>query len=202
MVTSKVYVGKTVKTLAERFTRHCQAHVTLDSILYKSMRKHGIDNFQIELVEACADDIVDARDIYWIKTLNTINPCGYNMTKGGTGGDTSASENYQNAIREYHKNADPKVYATMGMLDKKHSNETKAKQAGARKKMWDSLDLEERQARNAKVVGSKNGMFGKKPANTIKIKFRDVVYNSINDAVKATGISYYYVKREGVTIEQ
>ena len=46
------------------------------------MRKYGIDNFSIELIESVKDSMADKQEIYWIKTLDTINN-GCNLATGG-----------------------------------------------------------------------------------------------------------------------
>lgn len=57
--------------------------------LQRAYERYGIDNFSIRLVEECAIDDLDEREIYWIKELHTHvkDPdCrGYNLTIGGKG---------------------------------------------------------------------------------------------------------------------
>ena len=89
VVNSKFYIGKTDKTIQERFKRHCYNHKTQNTYLYKAMRKYGIDKFTIKILEET--DHGSQREIYWIQILNPH----YNMTLGGDGGDTSNSPNYK-----------------------------------------------------------------------------------------------------------
>lgn len=91
LVNGKIYIGKTTKSLEERFKRHFYNHTSLNTHLYKSMRKHGFTNFSIELLEVADQSIINDRECYWISKLNPH----YNMTKGGDGGDTSSSINYK-----------------------------------------------------------------------------------------------------------
>lgn len=48
------------------------------------MRKYGIDNFYIEMIEQCDDNLLNEREIYWINKLDTYKN-GYNSTTGGDG---------------------------------------------------------------------------------------------------------------------
>ena len=48
------------------------------------MRKYGVQNFTIQSIEECPDALLNEREIYWIKKLNTFYT-GYNETLGGEG---------------------------------------------------------------------------------------------------------------------
>lgn len=116
LVNYKTYIGKTTKTIEERFTRHCYNSKTQNTYLYRAMRKYGINNFIIEVLEETND--INEREIYWIKILQP----DYNMTSGGDGGDTSNSPNFKEAMKLVHENRRPEQYATYGMLGKKQSS--------------------------------------------------------------------------------
>jgi group I intron endonuclease len=103
-----MYIGQTKKTIAERFSNHTAAAKNkCNRYLYDAMNHYGYDNFIIEIIE---DNIqkenIDAREIYWIATLNTIAPFGYNMTKGGGGGYTLESWDEDRKKRLYKQQAD------------------------------------------------------------------------------------------------
>jgi group I intron endonuclease len=89
-ITNKIYVGQTSLSVEDRFAQHLKnAKRKVNRRLYDSINYHGVDNFVIEVIEdkvALSD--VDDRERYWIKTLNTVMPNGYNMTDGGGGGNT------------------------------------------------------------------------------------------------------------------
>lgn len=54
--------------------------------LYDAFNKYGIENFKIEELEYIEDDnLLDKREIYWIKELGTYGRNGYNASKGGEG---------------------------------------------------------------------------------------------------------------------
>lgn len=89
-VNNKKYIGKTRKTLDQRWKEHLQECKRNNSrLLYKSMNKYGISNFSICELERCEDSLASARESYWIEKYHTYylenNSCGYNMTPGGDG---------------------------------------------------------------------------------------------------------------------
>jgi group I intron endonuclease len=122
----KTYIGKTSKTIQERFNKHKYNAYKLNqkTYLYHAMRKYGIDNFTIEIVEIVSDfSSLNEKEKYWIKNLNP----DYNMTIGGDGGDTSSSPNFRNSMLKYHSSLNSSDYATYGMLGKSHSDSAKNK---------------------------------------------------------------------------
>ena len=84
-ITGKVYVGQTRYTLQHRFTQHLESAGRSNSVLHKSINKHGAENFSIELLEDVADELLNDREVYWIAKYNSVIPNGYNMTAGGGG---------------------------------------------------------------------------------------------------------------------
>lgn len=83
-INNKVYVGKTVTTIANRWLHHLDDYKKFDWHLYRAMRKYGIEHFSIEQIEECDDEIINEREIYWIEKLDTFHS-GYNSTLGGEG---------------------------------------------------------------------------------------------------------------------
>lgn len=86
-INNKIYIGKTSYSLEKRFQEHCRDSKKLElqnRPLYSAMRKYGIENFVIELIEECDDENVNARECYWIKYYNACH-YGYNATLGGEG---------------------------------------------------------------------------------------------------------------------
>lgn len=79
----KMYVGYTRRTIEQRFQEHLESAGKFNRPLYNAIKKDGKDRFRIELIEYCTKRNVSNRERYWIKTLNTKNPNGYNLTKGG-----------------------------------------------------------------------------------------------------------------------
>lgn len=87
-INSKVYIGKTSKTLEQRFRVH-----KLDSLkektshrkLYKAMNTLGHSNFKIELLAFSSnEEIANNLEKFYIQKFNSFKD-GYNETLGGNG---------------------------------------------------------------------------------------------------------------------
>ena len=86
-VNGKLYIGKTKRSLSERFKQHVTASRREDIFnrpLYKAFRKHGIENFKIELVEEVVESVECERESFWIEYFSSFKH-GYNATLGGDG---------------------------------------------------------------------------------------------------------------------
>ena len=87
-VNGKVYIGKTLRSVEERWKEHIQASKrerTEKRPLYRAMNKYGIEHFHVETVEECSADISEEREAFWIKEYNSFGKDGYNATIGGDG---------------------------------------------------------------------------------------------------------------------
>lgn len=92
-VNNKFYIGQTRVSIEHRFKQHIKRSSEpkkYNSHLYEAMRKYGVENFFIEIVEevnTSLDDLYE-REKYWIKYLDARNTfIGYNIDEGGRGGD-------------------------------------------------------------------------------------------------------------------
>ena len=83
-INDKVYVGQTMNTIQQRWTIHKQMSKTYSNIIYKAIRKYGIEHFSIVIIEECDNNQLDERERYWIEYYDSYEN-GYNMTSGGTG---------------------------------------------------------------------------------------------------------------------
>jgi hypothetical protein len=82
-LTKKLYVGKTSKTILERWKRHIADSRRHNTKLYNAIKKYGAEYFDIYAIENVDSlDKLNAREIYWIDVLEPE----LNMTKGGDGG--------------------------------------------------------------------------------------------------------------------
>ncbi len=105
MVNGKWYVGQGVDVYARKrqhfcllkYSKHCNDY------LQKSFSKYGLSNFEFRILEETPEDILDARERFWIL-------------------------NYRSNERNYGYNLD-----SGGNLNKRHSIETKKKISKARK---------------------------------------------------------------------
>lgn len=86
-VNGKIYIGKTVLSIQKRWQQHCSDCGKEDKgkrPLYSAMRKYGVENFYIEQVEECSEEILSDRERYWIEYYGSFKN-GYNATLGGDG---------------------------------------------------------------------------------------------------------------------
>lgn len=65
-INDKVYIGKTTRTIEERWKEHLNSIKDKDFKIYRAFRKYGVKNFSIESIEECPNDIINKREIYWI----------------------------------------------------------------------------------------------------------------------------------------
>lgn len=92
LINNKIYVGQTVKTANERLQEHIKNALVFnkDFHLSKAIRKYGAENFVTEEIDYAKTKIIaNQKETYWINKLKTDKrDIGYNMTKGGDGGNT------------------------------------------------------------------------------------------------------------------
>ena len=83
-VDGKIYIGKTTKTIEERFQRHAyNANAKSQTHLHRAIRKYGTEAFTITELESgfnSEDDLNEAE----IRYISDLSP-QYNMTEGGEG---------------------------------------------------------------------------------------------------------------------
>ena len=80
LINKKLYIGQTRKSIEKRFKQHAKT----DSLIGRDIRKYGIENFKIEIIEHCESKAqLNEREKFWINTLNSKQPYGYNVKDGG-----------------------------------------------------------------------------------------------------------------------
>ena len=88
-INQKVYIGKTITSVAERFSKHkYEAINRLDNTyIHNAMRKYGVENFIVETIEECEISMVSERERFWIDYYQSYrdSTLGYNLTPGGEG---------------------------------------------------------------------------------------------------------------------
>lgn len=81
---NKVYIGKTVRSVSERFTEHLKCRGKGQQPLYRAMNKYGKENFEVTELTACHMDELDDMERFYIELYDSYNK-GYNATLGGDG---------------------------------------------------------------------------------------------------------------------
>jgi group I intron endonuclease len=91
LVNGHKYVGQTRVKLKQRLQHHyTESKRFTERPLYRAMKKYGIGNFKVKILQKCSIDELDEREKYWINFFNTFkDPQHYNCTEGGEGGEIS-----------------------------------------------------------------------------------------------------------------
>lgn len=104
--THKVYIGQTINPIEKRFQRHLNDAINnvLNTHLARSIRKHGVEAFEIELIDtASSQEELNLKEQKWIQEYNST-VSGYNETDAiaKCGGNTYQykSNGELNIIRE------------------------------------------------------------------------------------------------------
>ncbi len=119
LVNHKIYIGQTVRILEKRIIEHKSNKVSLIS---RAIHKYGEENFVWVTLEECdSREQLNEREIFWIKTLDTKFPNGYNLTDGGKGNSG------------YICSAETRAKLSLAKRGKKCSLETRTKIAASNK---------------------------------------------------------------------
>lgn len=206
LLSGKQYVGKTTQPLNERYSQHVANANNLDTYLYRAMRKYGIESFVAEIIEWVGiHDDIDAREKFWISELRTLAPSGYNMTVGGDGGDTSTSPQYMRgmASRRTYKGEHNPNYGKLGEASpnfgKRRNQDQRENMRAGILSAWNG-NTDRLLKASTRMSGCNNPGYGKTPMNAVKVDFCGVIYDSLAEASRATGVSIYFIKKNGTLL--
>lgn len=104
-INGKVYIGKTKKSIEERWKEHIKkAKNRINRRLYDAINKYGPENFTVSELDFTNDDEkINEMESWFIYILHSNDPkYGYNMTVGGDGGNTISGFS-ENKLLEYKK---------------------------------------------------------------------------------------------------
>lgn len=149
LIDGKMYVGQTCDP-KERERRHLNGYETGCVALHNAISKYGKANFEFILLEGGLSlEESNEREIYWIHTLNTMRPQGYNLRYGGEAGGIPGFE-----ARERMR------LAQLGKKQSKEQIEKRAASHRGRKNTPETIERMRTAARNKSP--EKCSMFGKK----------------------------------------
>lgn len=86
-INNKKYIGQS-KDIKKRFQSHHLVdynnpnNCCYNTKFYQAIRKYGIENFKVEILQLCDEKDMDNLEIYYIKKFDTFKN-GYNSTEGG-----------------------------------------------------------------------------------------------------------------------
>lgn len=87
-INGKSYIGQSnniIRRISEHKSESYRQH-EINKVLYKAIKKYGIQNFDFDIIEECYVDELDDRERYWIDYFDCYKN-GYNCTLGGKGFD-------------------------------------------------------------------------------------------------------------------
>jgi len=150
-INNKVYIGCTTQGLEDRKKEHYSRcfNVGRKSKLCDSLKKHGFDNFEFEIIKECeTPEEMFLNEIYYIGFYNS-KETGYNLTIGGEGclgykHTEETKKHISNLLIENHPHRGKK-YEEIYDLEK--VEEQKKKRAESVKKYWGSLSEEDKEKR-------------------------------------------------------
>lgn len=125
-VNNKFYIGYDTKN------RSLKEYPGSGKILKLAIKKYGIDSFEKEILEECFSlkHLVE-REIYWIEYYKATE-YGYNITKGGLGGDTFTQQKEDDKIKILEKRSSSMKGKNRGPL-KEETKEKISKSLSGRK---------------------------------------------------------------------
>ena len=95
-VNEKIYIGKSTVPISKRWHRHQRDYQKLDTHLARAMKIYGIENFYVEEIDHCEEDLnlLNDKERYWISYYDSYHN-GYNETEGGDGGNTYGNKTFE-----------------------------------------------------------------------------------------------------------
>lgn len=171
-IDGKMYVGQTYRDVQKRYKEHC--HIALNTKrnlpLYNAMRKYGISNFNLIILEKdVVDEKLDELEMYYIEKYNAFRE-GYNNTCGGGG------------IRGWHHTPESreKFGKSISAVMWKINTPERAAKISATQKGRKFTDEHKQHLREAipDRRGINNSFFGKKHTESTKKKISDA--NSVH----------------------
>jgi len=134
LTNDKIYVGQAVSHILNhkryrpyghegRFRCHVsEAFSTKKNqshYLNNAIRKYGVSDFVVELIECCEVTNADTREIHYIKEFNSLFPNGYNLKNGGnvfTHSDES-KKRVSNGVISYFKDKKYERFKDIKIID-------------------------------------------------------------------------------------
>lgn len=87
LINGHCYIGQS-KNIFNRFNKHHiydyknEKGANYNDKIYQALRKYGLENFKVNIIELCPLNELDDKEIYWISYFDSFKN-GYNSTIGG-----------------------------------------------------------------------------------------------------------------------
>lgn len=122
LINDKAYIGQTINSLATRFKGHCTKRAdNAGSYIMRAIQKHGKDNFVVEEIAAASSRAeLDILEIYYIKTIGTLAPSGYNLEAGGTTNKQYSLQSLDNISKAQKNRFKTQIHPRLGACGAKN----------------------------------------------------------------------------------
>lgn len=87
-INGKIYIGQSIN-IERRWSEHKSRSLSetynkdYNMKIYKAIRKYGLNNFKLSIIEECSEDKLKDKEIYWINYYNSMDSdFGYNTDNG------------------------------------------------------------------------------------------------------------------------
>ena len=170
LINGKPYVGQTRQPLRKRIYKHISASKSGRPGIDAAIAKYGWESFTVKVLKVCPVEMLNEREMYWIKKLNSKAPNGYNLTDGGDG-----CIGYKHTAESLAKISATSKGRPSWNKGNKMSDEQKAKISASEKgrPAWNKgkkMSDEARARMSASKSGEKHPMFGKHHSDETRAK--------------------------------
>lgn len=197
-----IYIGCTIKSLEQRFSEHLYRcfKTGYKSKLYNSIKKYGVDNFQIELIEECNLGVIYETEKKYVKQYDSFNN-GLNSTFGGEGflGYVHSSE-MRNKISESVRNGNSHKGKTYEELYGNSADDEKERRRLSVKEGWGNMTESEREMRKLKMTENRRlkSKYGIELIKEIKQKIKEgVKIKELKTVYPQVYGNYFYELKNG-----
>lgn len=215
---NKVYIGISCDVKSRwRNHRNRNDKGVKRKVLYSAFDKHGIDEFTFEVIYETLDrEHACAMEIFFIKEYNSLVPCGYNVSKGGRGGNNRTGSKLDDEIRQRisrsvkaaytpaHRQAVSVRKKGTKWTPEQHEKRIKRDLEG---KCWMTRGKTTKQFRRKEVetMIAQGWVSGRRSATPVlrAVKVNGVFYNTVTEAAESLGLlpqtlNYYLRGRSSV----
>jgi len=183
--TKKVYIGQSIN-IEKRFKHYASLDCKGQIKLYNSLKKYGISNHILEVVEECGVELLNERERYWQDFYNVL--CiGLNLTL----------TNCKTKSGKHSEETKLKIKTTNNLLKtwtgKKHRAESILKMSESSKKQSIETRLKISKTKTGKTILKTQG-FNHHNSKIVLCLSTGIFYGSAKLASIAYGIKYYTLK--------
>lgn len=190
-INDKLYIGFTSKTIQHRLHAHIREskkeklHTYFENVIIK----YGVNSIKTECLEEISsntDELAKSREIYWIKYFDTFNS-GYNMTTGGSGGNTWTKNQNKDITRKKIR---------ISSLSRVHTEESKEKmRQSAKNRPKQSKEVLIKAEEKRKIKRLTNEYFTKEGLERLKQAGKNKVFiNDTKEKLKKSALNRERVK--------